>query len=272
MDLDSVLVAVVLGTVQGVLEWLPVSSEGGVALVSTALGAGPAASVRFALFLHLGTALAATTFYRDDLRHLLSLVSGWHPPRAFTPRDGHLTFLAASTFISGLVGVAAYVLFLDAVTSVTGGAFVALIGALVVVTGGIQRAADAVSLERAVPPRTVDAVLVGVGQGLAVLPGISRSGTTVGLLLLRGHDGETALRLSFLLSVPASVGAGALAIVDSGLGDSPAAWGIALLVSAAVGYLTIGALMAVVRRVAFWAVCIGVGGVAVLGGILVWLG
>jgi len=106
-------------------------------------------------------------------------------------------------------------------------------------------------------------------QGVAVLPGVSRSGVTTGVLLLRGHDGPEAFRLSFLLAIPASLGAAALAAVDAGLPDvSPAAAGLALATSAVVGYLSMGALLGVARRVPFLAVCVGLGALALVGGAL----
>ncbi|PSP52939.1 UDP-diphosphatase, partial [Halobacteriales archaeon QH_7_68_42] len=102
---------------------------------------------------------------------------------------------------------------------------------------------------------------------LALLPGVSRSGTTVSVLLLRGHDGEGALRLSFLLSIPASLGAGLLVVLGDGVpAVSPLAAVLALVASAVVGYLTVGALVALVRRVAFWGVCVGFGALAVASG------
>lgn len=88
-------------------------------------------------------------------------------------------------------------------------------------------------------------------------------------LLFRGYDGETAFDLSFLLSIPAALGAGALTVVQTGglPGVSVGAATTALVVAATVGYATIGALLRVVRRIAFWAVCVGLGAIAVVGGL-----
>ncbi|MFO7925617.1 undecaprenyl-diphosphate phosphatase, partial [Natronomonas sp.] len=108
-------------------------------------------------------------------------------------------------------------------------------------------------------------------QGLTILPGISRSGTTVSVMLLRGYEGPASLRLSFLLSIPASLGAALLVVVTGGglPGISPLVAVVALSTSAVVGYLTIDALMSIVDRVAFWLVCVGLGGLAVVGGLAV---
>lgn len=264
MSVTSLVVAVVLGVVQGVLEWLPVSSEGNVSLLLAALGSSPAAAVQYALFLHLGTAIAATTYYRGTIFELVRELPKWRT----SPDRRDLTFLVVATLVSGVVGVGSYVLLVDLVSALAGGTFIALIGALLVLTGVVERVGVGVDSDANEDPDLLDALLVGVGQGLAVLPGISRSGTTVSVLLLRGQDAEAAFRLSFLLSIPAAVGASVLVVAESGVGF-PAAAVVALSVSAVVGYFTLEVLMRVARRVAFWAVCVGLGSLAVVGGLLV---
>jgi undecaprenyl-diphosphatase len=269
---DSLL-ALLLGVLQGVFEWLPISSEGNVALVLTALGRSPETAVQLALFLHLGTALAATVYYRRSIADVLATLPEWRPRAAFAGGSAETSFLGVATIASGVVGVAGYALLEEAVSALSGGAFVALIGLLLVVTGVVQRSAsedgDADVAGKA--PTAFDAVLVGALQGLAVLPGVSRSGTTTSALLLRRYEGEQAFRLSFLLSIPAALGAGLLVAIDVGGVPSvaPTSGVLALATAAVVGYATIDALMRIVRRVAFWGVCVGLGGLAVVGGLLV---
>lgn len=271
MAVAELVVAVLVGAVQGVVEWLPVSSEGVVALVLAGSGVNPATAVQLALTLHAGTAVAATVYYRRDIVELVGQLPDWRPVGAFDEELGQLTFLAVATVVSGVVGVAGYWLLLDAASELSGGLFIAVIGGLLIVTGLVQRAAGDVTAVGSAPMAPLDAVLVGVGQGLAVLPGISRSGTTVSVLLLRGYRAETAFDLSFLLAIPASLGAGVLALGDAGgaTGLTPAALLAAFVASGVIGYLTIGVLLDVVRRVSFWAVCTGFGGLAVVGGIAV---
>lgn len=268
MAADSFVVAVLLGIVQGVLEWLPISSEGNLALVLTIMGSSPEASVQYALFLHLGTAASAATYYRKDLLMLAERLPQWRLRRANSSEQHEVTFLALATLVSGIVGLGAYFIVIDRVSALSGGSFIALIGALLVVTGIVQRLGGDDTRTASGQPGVFDAVLVGIGQGLAILPGISRSGTTVGVFLLRGHDGETAFRLSFLLSIPAAVGAATLALVENDVGFALSA-SVALLVSAVVGYATIGLLMETVRRISFWAVCVALGSLAMVGGVLV---
>jgi len=173
--------------------------------------------------------------------------------------------------VSGVVGIVAYTALDAVVGELTGGMFIALVGVLLVFTGLLQRYASPEIDAGARDPDAVDAVFVGAMQGLAILPGVSRSGTTASALLFRGHDGESAFRLSFLLSVPAAVAAGALEVAQNGglPGASPLPTVVAVVVAAVVGYATIDALMRVVERVSFWLVCIGLGSLAIVGGALV---
>jgi undecaprenyl-diphosphatase len=272
------LVATILGVIQGTLEWLPVSSEGSVALALTAMDVSESAvaDTQFALFLHLGTALAATVYYRADVGDVLRDVPDWRPRTAFET-EADLSFLAVATLASFATGGVAYLTLETVVSSISGGAFVALIGALLVGTGILQKFAEGNDGPAAPQPveapsevTLLDALLVGSLQGLAILPGVSRSGTTVSALLLRGHPGESSLRLSFLLSIPAALAAGALVLVEVGIPSiSPGPALLALALSAVVGYLTVGALVSLVKRVAFWGVCVGFGSLAVVGGVLV---
>ncbi|WP_436911221.1 undecaprenyl-diphosphate phosphatase [Halosimplex marinum] len=268
MDLQATLLALLVGLVQGVFEWLPISSEGSVALVVALLtGESAFEATQFALFLHAGTATAALAFYRGEAVGLLASAPEWRPRDAFAADRADLTFYGVATLVSGVVGLSVYAALAEAATELAGGAFVAAVGVLLVGTGLVQRAADRWGLGERATPDAVDAAVVGVCQGLALLPGVSRSGTTVSALLLRGHEGERALQLSFLLSIPASLGAGLLVVLDEGVPTIPVPQAVlALAVSAVVGYLTVGALVALVRRVAFWGVCVGFGALAVLGG------
>jgi undecaprenyl-diphosphatase len=260
------LVALVVGAIQGLLEWLPVSSEGAVALALTALDATPGAATRLALALHLGTAIAAAVYYRDLLADLLWTLPAWRPRSAFE-ETADLSFFLLATFVSGLTGVAGFLVLEEVTSAVAGGAFVALIGVLLVATGLLMYTAQSRAREFRERPGPLDAVLVGALQGLAVLPGVSRSGPTVSALLLRGHDGPDSLQLSFVLSIPAAAGAGAIALAETGLGSvDPGTAALAVAVSAVVGYLTVDALTRLVERVAFWRICLGFGGLAVLGG------
>lgn len=272
MTRAELVLALLIGVVQGVVEWLPISSQGNVALAITlATDVEPAVAVDLALFVQLGTLVSASTYYREDIAEALSAAPGWRPGAAFEPGNATTTFVVLASAATGVVGIPLYLTLREAAAGMAGGLFVAAIGALLVITGLLQRAAEAVDVAGRETPTLADTVLVGALQGVAVLPGISRSGTTVSVLLLRGYEGPASLRLSFLLSIPASLGAAVLVVATGGglPGISPAAAVVALATSAVVGFLTIDALMRFVRRVPFWAVCVALGSLAVVGGLLI---
>jgi undecaprenyl-diphosphatase len=229
----------------------------------------PEVAVQLSLFLHAGTALSAVVYYRGEITDVIRDIPDWRPRRAFGPETADLSFFAIATLVSGVVAIVSYITLVELVTELAGGAFVALIGVLLIATGIFQRVAQDESGARATPDLT-DAALVGVLQGLAILPGVSRSGTTTSALLLRGHDGPSTFRLSFVLSIPATLGGALLGVVDAGGVPAldPTSAAVALVTSAVVGYLTIDALMRLVERVSFWLVCVGLGTLAVVGGLL----
>jgi undecaprenyl-diphosphatase len=265
MDL-SVVVAFIVGVLQGIFEWLPISSEGNITIYLRVIENLPATvAVQLSLFLHAGTALSAVLYYRGVIADVLRDVPDWRPTDPFARDTAELSFFAVATVVSGVVAIGSYVALSELVTGLGGGVFIAAIGVLLVATGLFQRLARDEGGTRT-DPDLLDAVLVGLFQGFAVLPGVSRSGGTTSALLLRGHDGPSSFRLSFVLSIPAALGGALLGVVDDGLPAlAPTTALVALVTSAVVGYLTIGALMRIVERVSFWLVCVVLGLLAVLG-------
>ena len=264
----ELVIAFLAGIVQGIVEWLPVSSQGNLAVFLSAVGTDPEIALQLALFLQLGTTLSAATYYRADIATAATAVPGWRLRGAYDADNALVSYIVVACLMTGIVGIPLYIVAVDFASELTGGAFVAIIGVLLLITGGIQIASESVSVALNETPTFLDSVLVGAVQGIAILPGISRSGITTGALLFRQYDPPAAFRLSFLLSIPASMGGAALTVVGAGglPGISPTAAILALAVSAVVGYLTIDALMRVVERIPFWLVCFGLGTLALVGG------
>jgi len=267
----ELVVAVLAGIIQGVVEWLPVSSQGNLALFLSLAGTEPDVAVQLALFLQVGTTVSAATYYREEIAAAVRSVPDWRPGAAYAGDNAVPTYIVVASLFTGVVGIPLYVFAVDLAGQLTGGVFIAVIGVLLVVTGVVQLVSESVSMGVREQPTLFDSLLVGSVQGLAILPGISRSGVTTSALLFRSYDPPAAFRLSFLLSIPASLGAAALTLAGAGglPGISPTAALVALSVSALVGYLAIGALMRIVARIPFWAVCFGLGGLAIVGGGLV---
>lgn len=268
MDVRELVIAILAGALQGVVEWLPVSSQGNLSMFFTIVGQSADVAIQLSLFLQLGTTLAAAAYYREDIQYAAEGLPGWRPREAFAGRNAEPSFVVLATATTGLVGIPLYVLLVDLAGELTGGAFVAAIGVLLIVTGVLQLTSESVGLGELEEPSLFDALVVGAAQGFAILPGVSRSGVTTSTLLFTGHDATAAFRLSFLLSIPAGIGAAVLIVLDVGgmprIGLGSAL--VALAVSVLVGYLAIDAMLRVVERIPFWAVCFGLGGLAILGG------
>ncbi|SDJ94269.1 undecaprenyl-diphosphatase [Halovenus aranensis] len=270
MNWVDLVIAILAGVVQGVVEWLPISSQGNLALFLTTVGTDPDIALQLALFLQVGTTLSAATYFRSDIADVVQTLRGWRDDSDETAQSALIIYLVTACAMTGIVGIPLYIFAVDVASELAGGAFVAVIGVLLVATGVFQLRAESTDGVSREEPTVRDSVLVGAAQGLAILPGISRSGMTSSVLLFRHYDPPEAFRLSFLLSIPAALGAAVLTVAGAGglPGISPTAAAAALVVSGFVGYLAIDAIMRVVDRVPFWTVCFGLGGVAILGGVL----
>ncbi len=245
--------AVILGIIQGITEWLPISSEGQSVLLATSwLGITPLEALSYAIFLHLGTMIAVLIKYRHIWFEVLSM------------RDQDmLRILIITTICTGITGVPLY--FLLRHTFASGAAVTLLVGALLIVTGIILRAKrggfkDIKAISRK------DLIILGLVQGCSVLPGISRSGMTISTLLLRGARQDIALTVSFLISVPPVLG---IVILDWGTTPITPEIGLIMVVTAAIiGYLSMEILITFARSVKFSLFCIVLGLITILSGVL----
>ncbi len=210
----TVTQAVALGILQGATEFLPVSSSGHLALAETALGAAPRQALLFDVVVHLGTLLSILVLLRARVARLLRGALSFLPgARSADPVDRRWIGL----IVLGSLPTAAIGLLLRDATSAMH-AQPAVIGGALWVTAAILFASERFGARVRGPEElgAADALLIGAVQGLAVLPGISRSGATVGTALWRGVRAETAVEFSMLLSVPAILGANALELARAG--------------------------------------------------------
>ena len=249
------LQALILGIIQGLTEFLPVSSSGHLVLFQIWLGDQfkfMNEAVAFDLVLHIGTLLPVIYFYRRDLIEIISAL--FQPPApgqqwsAWLTDDEH-RWLALMVVIGTLPTVAMGLLLKDTFEALFHDprpVCMALIftGFLLMSTRFFERADGYTRLTVGM------ALLIGFAQGMAITPGLSRSGTTIAVALLLGVDRGHAARFSFLLSIPAILGAAVL-IAKDGV-DLPADGGPALVIgflsAMVVGYLALWMLVELVKR------------------------
>lgn len=198
----------ILGMIQGIFEWIPISSEGILILVQSNFfnNLNIDSMLKIALLLHLGTFFAALIYFRKDVKELLIALKNYKHSTIETKKL--LNFLIISTIISGIIGFAIYKFVLNTaknfilsskIITITIGIFLLITGYLLL-TSSKKRMYD--NNRTIYHLNIVDSLLLGFVQGIAVLPGLSRSGLTVSSLLLRNVDDKTSLRLSFLMSLP----------------------------------------------------------------------
>lgn len=252
----TILQQLILGVIQGVTEWLPISSSAMSILVMTNFfGVSDLGFlIHSALFLHLGTFFAALIYFHKDIIKLTKSFFKWK--QSNNEDKIIIKFLILSTIISGIIGILVLKFLSSIELNLTGKLITFFIGILLFFTGIVQIKVRKRGLKRAIDLRNSDSILLGISQGLASLPGISRSGITVSALLLRKFDDTSALRLSFLMSLPIVLfGNIILNFQDFSVVTSSAVY--ALLASFVFGVLTIHGLIKISKKINFgWFVLI----------------
>lgn len=201
--------AIILGIVQGLSEFLPISSSGHLLLVQWALGwddfeDAPALERAFSVAVHLGTLVAVLFYFRADVVRLVRCGVGEVARRQPLSTDGRLAWLLVlSALPAGAVGFV-----LDDLIGAAGER-IWLIGVMLIVFGLVLAWADARNGTRQSSQWTPrQALLMGCAQALALQPGVSRSGATMTVALALGYQRTEAARLAFLMSIPVIAGAG----------------------------------------------------------------
>lgn len=258
--------AIVLGIIQGLTEFLPVSSSGHLALGQYFFGIREP-QLFFDVMLHVGTLGAVIVVFQRDIRDIFAALFGRDSSPRMTKQSGRVfawfiilgsvpTVIIALIFKTFVEKLFVMPLFVSGMLLVTG---------LILWLSGRLVKADA-------EPRglnTTSAIIIGTAQGLAVLPGISRSGMTISTALVRGVGRKEAARYSLLLSVPAILGATVLELKDVASIDIPIPTIIAGTAAAfVVGYFAVKVLLAVLSKGQFSKFayyCWGIGVVSIVG-------
>lgn len=290
----TILQAILLGIIQGITEFLPVSSSGHLAIFQNIFKIDTGGSMLFDIMLHVGTLAAVFVVYRRDILKMIreaicicidiiSNIKIWFANR----RDDEalrykrvihnnyrkfVVLILVSTIPTGVIGYTA--------KSLVEAASATLIvpGVCLILTGILLFVADLTEDGRKIPRDVsyTNGFFIGIAQGLATLPGLSRSGTTITACLLSGFDKRFAVKYSFLMSVPAILGASVLEIKD--VASEPVTGNLILccvigaVISGVVGYICIKLMLAIVRKKKFkgFAIyCFVIGVVAIVAHFLV---
>ena len=253
--MDQIIKSLFLGIIQGLLEWLPISSQGNlVILMSSALGFTVSEALNMSVFLHVGTGLAAVVYFRKDIPGIIF--------RDSQENEGLFKFLFITTALTGVIGLPLFIFAKE--MSNYGELLLAITGLALIATGIIQRRTRDVGDQSHDSLDPSDGLLLGVAQGFAAIPGISRSGITTSILLFKKNSGEAAFRLSFLMSIPAVFAATVGLAIIEGVPQVDANMIVAIAASFLSALISIDFLIKTARRIKFWGLCIALGLLALL--------
>lgn len=251
--------ALILGIIQGLTEWLPISSSGHLALAQLAMNLQ--VPIFFDIVLHLGTLAAVIGVYRYELLSILKSFKSIHQRNGNNSEverkkimwgRRYLLLIILGMIPTALMGVGFRSIFEESFYSMwsIGLGFI-ISGAMIIVTKFIGKGTNSIG--------KVDAVLIGVGQGLSIFSSISRSGATISIGMFRHIERSELITYSFLLSIPAILGAG---LYDLVFADNISqveiiripieSYIIGTLSAAAVGYVSIKFLISIVNKGEFY--------------------
>lgn len=244
---------IVLSLIQGLTEWLPISSTGHIRLAEHFFGLK--LPLLFDAVLHVGTLLVTIIFFKDDIKGILMALIKLD----FKSNEGRMIkMIIIGSFPTMLIGLVVSRFLEEIFSSILPIAFSFIFSGLTVYLSKIGR-------EKKKYVDWKSAVIIGIAQGLSTIPGLSRSGLTIATALILGIKRDEAFKFSFLLSIPAILGA-LMLTAHAQFGTPPAA-GVKLfnlligfLISMVVGYMSIRALKRIIRRFhmfAFYSLLLG---------------
>jgi undecaprenyl-diphosphatase len=241
--------ALILAIVQGITEWLPISSSGHLALMQNLFGISP--PLFFDIALHFGTLISVIAYFWRDIIGMIRQIN-------------ILLFIIIASIPTAIIGLTMKDFFASFYSEIS------FVGIALLLTGTFLYLTKYAKQGAKLNPKL--AFIIGIAQGLAVAPGISRAGSTIGAGMLLGLEKTEAAKFSFILSIPAILGAAMLeakGLVLNTIDTGPTVLGVA--VAAIVGYLSIGFLLNIIRKgdfSLFSYYCFALGAIIVLLGVL----
>lgn len=244
----TILEAIFLGILQGATEFLPISSSGHLVLIPAIFDLPPADLTMIGM-VHLGTLLAVLIFFRQDIWQIIvAVLRGLQQRDIWRDTNSRLGWLIAIGSIPAIVlGLTLNDFFESVFATPTIAAFFLLVTAVLLVIGEKMIIGD----KGVAQLQWKDGLFIGFFQAFAIFPGLSRSGSTIVGGLLRGLDRPTATRFSFLLGIPAILGAGLLSLLDIVTAQAayePVIYLAAFIAAAITGYICIYFLLRWVRN------------------------
>lgn len=260
----SIIQSIFLGIVQGLTEFLPVSSSGHLAILQNIFNIDTGSSILFDVLLHLGTLIVIFVVFWKDIWQLICEFFGIVGDLFFNLTVGKkglakrkvintnyrkfVILLLVSTIPTGLVGVLGSKLIKDASETLI------VPGICLLITAALLYLADRAPEGGKTPEKVTyrEGIVVGIAQGLATLPGLSRSGTTLSACLMCGMSRTFAVRYTFILSIPAVLGATVLEVKDIPsaelTGQFLGTCAAGVVAAAVVGYVCIRFMIALVQK------------------------
>ena len=260
---------IIFAILQGLFEWLPISSSGQVMIVAVNFfGIPPEEAYSLSIWLHLGTMFAVLLkFKKDYIRIVKSFL-----PMKFNIEETDIkkrNWLIVGTIGTAITALPLYFIFkfiiIGEFTEIHGDLLTLIIAGMLIITGIIllliKKKFGVKTIESVEKQNVIkDSFIIGLTQGVAVLPGISRSAITVSTTLIENYEQDSALRLSFLMSVPVVIASIAVDIIFGegsvfGILD-PITIIIITLISFIVGYASIEILLKIAKKIQFGYFCL----------------
>ena len=225
----QLIYSAIIGIIQGISEWLPISSKTQIIVSSSyLLKLSFQQAYTFGLFMEIGTIIAAVAYFRKELFEMIQVLLG-------SKNKAHrklLVYVVVVTLVTGIIGAPLY-LVADSISGIAIGIPMLIIGIVLMADAGVIRYSRK-RREKGMNSRKLenltrrDYLLIGIAQGIAALPGVSRSGMTTSAMLLTNVEPDEAFRLSFLVGIFASAGAFGLTLITTKSNVAAAVAGIGL--------------------------------------------
>lgn len=271
----QIIYSIIIGVIQGISEWLPISSKTQILIFSQLFfGLTYQQAYTFGLFMEIGTTAAAIIYFRNELAMLVRVLLG-----SKDKMERQLfKYVLIVTVITGIIGAPLY-LIADSITGISVGIPMLIIGIVLIgdalfIRYSKKRQEAGANTRKFADLKIKDYILIGIAQGIAALPGVSRSGITTSTMILLNVEADEAFRLSFLIGIFAAIAAFGLTLIASHANVSAAlaqlsllGLAIAIVVSTIVSLFLINFLIKIAGKSSIVYVTAGLGIIAILSGV-----